>query len=183
MTILLSNRQVWLWPSTYMNKRFKWTAVPNLFWNPCLDVEVMAQTSSVYDHFIIWPSSVALTFNLLEQMVPMNNCAKLFWNPCINVEVMAWASSIYDHYIIWPSSMTLTFKLPEKCFNEQLCHIILKSMHESRIYGPDKSGRTHDAHTPNWSCNSYVSLTASGINQKWSSKIGNQCTNEVGIRS
>ena len=26
-----------------------------LFWNPCINVKDMARTSSVYDHFIIWP--------------------------------------------------------------------------------------------------------------------------------
>ena len=67
-----------------------------LFWNPSINVEIMAQTSSIYDDFIIWPSSVTLTFNLPIQMfqtalvlVKENTCAKLFWNPCINVEVMA----------------------------------------------------------------------------------------------
>ena len=39
-----------------------------LFWNPCINVEVMALTSSIYDYFIICPSSVTLTFNLPEQM-------------------------------------------------------------------------------------------------------------------
>ena len=36
-----------------------------------LKVEVMARTSSIYDHFIIWPSSVTLTFNMPEQMFQM----------------------------------------------------------------------------------------------------------------
>ena len=31
----------------------------------------MARTSSIYGHFIIWPSSVTLTFNLPEQMFKM----------------------------------------------------------------------------------------------------------------
>ena len=59
----------------------------------------MAPTSSIYDHFIIWPSSVTLTFNLPKQRFQMallllkeNTCAKLFWNPYKNVEVMARAS-------------------------------------------------------------------------------------------
>ena len=47
-----------------------------------------------YGHFIIWPSSVTLTFNLPEQMFQMNNCDKLLWNPCINVEVMAWTNLV-----------------------------------------------------------------------------------------
>ena len=150
----LSDLQVWPWPSTYLNKCFKWTIVPNsfgihaymltawtswiydhhftiwpssvtltsnlpdqmfqinncarFFWNPCIKVEVMARTGSIYDHFNTWPSSVTLTFNLPDQMFQMNNCVKLFWNPCINVEVIAQTSCI-----IWPSSVTLTFNLPE----------------------------------------------------------------------
>ena len=94
-----------------------------LFWNPCINVQVMAQTSSIYDHFIIWPSCETLTLNLPKQMFQMallpfkqNTCAKLFWPPCINVQVMAWTSSIYDHFIIWPSSVTLTFNLPIQMF-------------------------------------------------------------------
>ena len=56
-----------------------------LFWNLYINVEVMARTSSIYDNFIICPSSVTLTFNLPEEMFQMallpfkeNNCAKLF---------------------------------------------------------------------------------------------------------
>ena len=59
-----------------------------LFLNLCINIEVMAQTSSKYDYFIIWPSSVTLTLNLPEQMlrfallrVRENKCAELFWNP------------------------------------------------------------------------------------------------------
>ena len=49
------------------------------------------------DQFIVWPSSVTLTFNspeqmfqindlnLPEQMFQINKYAELFWNPCINV--------------------------------------------------------------------------------------------------
>ena len=35
-----------------------------LFWNPCINVGIMAWTSSIYDHFVSWPPSVTLTFNL-----------------------------------------------------------------------------------------------------------------------
>ena len=42
-----------------------------LFWNPCKNMEIMAWTSSIYDHFFIWPSSVILTFNIPEQMFQM----------------------------------------------------------------------------------------------------------------
>ena len=168
-----------------------------LFWNPCINEEVIAQTGSNDDHFIIWPSSVTLTFNLPEQMFQMNNSTKLFWNLRINLKVMALTNSIYDHFIIWPSCMTLTFNLSEQMFQmaflllkennctklfwnpcinvevmartssmtsfsfdlqvwpstylnkmfsngtstpqgEQLCKIILKSIHKYRSYGPDK---------------------------------------------
>ena len=75
-------------------------------------------TSSICDHFIIWPSSVTLTFNLPKQLFQMallllkgNICAKSFWNSCINVEVMAWTSSIYDYFI------TLTINLPKHVSN------------------------------------------------------------------
>ena len=98
-----------------------------LVWNPCINVEVMAHTSSIYDHFIIWPSSVVLKFHLSKQMPQMvllllkdNNCVKLFWNPFINVQVMAQTSSIYDHFIIWPSSVTLIFIQLNKCFKWHL---------------------------------------------------------------
>ena len=119
-----------------------------LFWNPCINVEDIARTSS-----IIWPSVMTLTFSLPEQMFQValllpkkNNYARLFWNPCINIEDMARTSSIY-----WPF-YHLTFKcdldLPHTWINvsngtatpqrEQLCQIILKSMHKCRSYGWDK---------------------------------------------
>ena len=67
----------------------------------------MALTSSVYDNFVIWPSSVTSTFDLPEQMFQMalmllkeNNCTKLFCYPCINVQVIARTSSIYDLLIL-----------------------------------------------------------------------------------
>lgn len=58
-------------------------------------------------HFYNWTSSLALTFNLSEQIVHMTpplikekNWAKLFWIICITAEVMAWKNSIYNHFII-----------------------------------------------------------------------------------
>ena len=96
--------QMWPWPSTYLNNCFKWhflkeNSCAKLFSNPCINVEVMAWTSSTDDHFILCPSSVILTFNLPEQMFQMTllllkekNCAKSFWNPCTNVQVMAWTN-------------------------------------------------------------------------------------------
>ena len=132
---------------------FKKNDCAKLFWNPCINVQIMAWTSSICDHFTIWPSNVTLTFNQPKQMFKMallllkeNTCAKLFWNPCINVQVMARTSSINDHFIIWPSSVTLTFNLPKQMFQmellllkENICaKIILKSMHKCTSYGPDK---------------------------------------------
>ena len=73
-----------------------------------------------------------------------NNYAKLFWNPCINDPVMARTSSIYFDLYLTP--MTLTFNLRGKTVSngtfpprgQQLCKIILKSMHKCTSYGPDK---------------------------------------------
>ena len=47
---------------------FKKHKCAKLFWNTCLNTEEIAKTSSVYDHFIICPSSVSLTFNLPKQV-------------------------------------------------------------------------------------------------------------------
>ena len=70
---------------------------------------------------------------------------KLFWNLCINVQVMARTSSIYDNFHLYLAPVTLTFNLPEKKMYQmplprwqQLCKIILKSMHKCTSYGPDK---------------------------------------------
>ena len=106
MTILSFDLQVWHWPSTYLNKSFKWhfyssrrSNCAKSFRNPWINAQVIVWTSSIYDHFIIWPSSVTLTFNIPEQMVQMalllikeKNCAKLFCTTCIYIEVMAWTN-------------------------------------------------------------------------------------------
>ena len=127
-----------------------------LFWNPCIIVQVMAQTSSIYDHFDLYLTHVTLTFNLPEKMFQTalflledNNCANYFWNPCINVQVMARTSSIY-----YLTPVTLTFDLPKNVSNgtsppqgKQLCHTVLKSMNYCTSYGPDKSVRRTDAGT------------------------------------
>ena len=56
------------------------------FLNPCINVQVMARTSSIYDHFDLYLIPVTLTFNLHEKMFQMalfhledNNFAKLFF--------------------------------------------------------------------------------------------------------
>ena len=65
----------------------------------------MTWTSSIYDHSIISPSSVTLTFNLPEKNVsnatstPHGDCAKQLCHSCINIEVMARTSLIYNHFI------------------------------------------------------------------------------------
>ena len=48
---------------------FKEYKCAKLFRNTCLNTEEMAQTSSINDHFIIWPSSVSLTFNFPKQVL------------------------------------------------------------------------------------------------------------------
>ena len=58
--------------------------IHEFFLNPCI-VQVMAQTSSIYDHFDLYLTPVTLTFNVPEKMFLMalllfenNKCAKLF---------------------------------------------------------------------------------------------------------
>ena len=118
---------------------FKANNCAKLFWNPYINVEVMVQTSSIFDHFIIWPSSVTLIFNLSWEMFQMalllfkeNNCAKLFWNSYTNVEVMARTSLIYDHFIIWPSKVTLTFNLPKQTY--QIALLLLKENNCAKLF-------------------------------------------------
>ena len=43
----------------------------NYFENPCINVHVMARTSSICDHFDIYLTPVTLTFNLPEKMFQM----------------------------------------------------------------------------------------------------------------
>ena len=92
----------------------------------------MAQTSSIFDHFTIWPSVVTLTFNVPKQIFELNNCAKSFWNPCINVQFMALTSSIHYRFIIWSSSVTLTFNLPEHMF--QMALLLLKDTNCAKLF-------------------------------------------------
>ena len=47
---------------------FKKHKYAKLFWNTSLNSEETAKTCSIFDHFIIWPSSVSFTFNLLKQV-------------------------------------------------------------------------------------------------------------------
>ena len=69
---------------------------------------------------------------------------------------------VNDHFDLYLTPVTLTFNLPKHISNEtfppqgqQLCQIVLKSMHKCTSYDPDTSGRTHGrtntrthAHTP-----------------------------------
>ena len=124
-----------------------------LFWNPCINVHVMARTSSIYDHFNLYLTPVTLTFNLPEKMFQMalliledNNCAKLFWNPWINVQVMAqkaqYMTILTFIWPLWPWPSTYLKKnvstgtSPPR--GHQLCRIILKSMHKCTSYGQNK---------------------------------------------
>ena len=139
-------------------KCFKWhfsssrtTTVQNYFWNPCINVQVMAWTSSIYDHFDLYLTPVTLTFNLPEKKwhffsLRTPTVQNYFWNPCINVQVMAQTSSIYDHFDLYLTPVTLTFNLPEKMFQMALlllkdnncAKLFLKFMHKCTSYGLDK---------------------------------------------
>ena len=138
MTFTLANDHLVVWPSSVTmifnlpEQMFQMNNSAKSVLDPCINVEVMARTSSIYDHFIIWPSSVTLIFNLPTQLFQINNCARLFWNPCINVEVMAQTSLIYYHFIIWPSGGTLTFNLHEEMF--QMALLIFKVNNCAKLF-------------------------------------------------
>ena len=104
---------------------FQMNNCATLFWNPCINVEVTAKTSSMYDGFSIWFPRVTLTLTYVKKMFRMNKGAKL-----LNVEVMAQNSSIDAHFIIWSSSVT--FNLPEHMF--QMTLLLLKEYNCAKVF-------------------------------------------------
>ena len=171
MTILSFDLQLRPWHSSLKvpEEMFQMELLPvllkenncaKLFWNPIINVKVMAQTSSIYAyiHFMIWPSRLTLTFNIPEHMFQMalllvkeNNsyCAKLFRNPSRHVHVLAWTdlAQFYNHFIafdiqVWPwpsTSLNNVSNSTTTSQGEQLWQIIFKSMHESTKLWPWQS--------------------------------------------
>ena len=148
-----------------------------LFWNPCLNVQVMAQTSSIYDHS---------SFDFQEWPRPsnyLNNCFR--WN-CYSSRITTVPNYFEIHALIynlwprlaqfmtifWPSSVTFTFNLPEQMF--QIALLPIKENNRAKWFWipcikvdvmarTNLDGWTHactmHAHTLNWNCNNYVSMT------------------------
>ena len=92
-----------------------------LFWIPCINVPVMARTSSIYDHFDIfwplwpWPSTFLKMFKMALLLLKDNSCAKLFlksMHKCTSYGPDK--VNICDHFDLYPIPVTLTFNLPEK---------------------------------------------------------------------
>ena len=110
-----------------------------LFWNHCINVQVMSRTSSIYDHFDLYLTPMTLTFNLPEKMFQMallllegNMCAKLFWNACNKC-----TSYGPDKLNIWPfylylTPVTLKFNLPKKRF--QIVLLLLKVNYCAKLF-------------------------------------------------
>ena len=102
---------------------FKCNNCAKLFWNPCINVQVMARKSSVYGHFIIWPGHFIIwpskcDLDLHSTWTNVSNDTATFQGEqqCRNIfESMNKCRSygpdklIYDHVIIWPSSVTLSW--------------------------------------------------------------------------
>ena len=171
MTIFSFNLQVSPLSSTYLNKYFKWTTVPNYFEIHAQMYKWQSWQAQFFYHFLISPSSVPLTFNLPEQMFQMtllllkdNKCDKLFWNLYINVQVMARTICLWPFYHLtfkcdldfqhtWINVSNGTFTL----HGQQLCQIILKSMLKYTSYGPDKSGWM-DTHAQPMHSHTYTAL-------------------------
>ena len=90
--------------------------------------------------FIIWPSSVTLTFNLPKQIFKWHYYSSRRKPVQRYFEIHKYRSYgrdklIYDHFIIWPSSVTLTSNLPKKKF--QMTLLLLKDKNQG-------------SHTPFW---------------------------------
>ena len=72
-----ANDHLIVWPSSVTltfnlpKQKFQINNCAKLFWNPCINVQVMALKSSIYYRSIIWPSSVTSTIKLPEQMFQM----------------------------------------------------------------------------------------------------------------
>ena len=98
---------------------FKEYKCAKLFWNACLNTEEMAQTSSIFNHFITWSSSVSLALSVLNgTTTPQGEhlCKIIFESTHKCRSYGPGTSSVYDHFIIWPSSVTLTFNPPKQIF-------------------------------------------------------------------
>ena len=141
----------------------------------------MARTTSISGHLFIWQSCVTLTFNLPEQIFQMalllltdTNCAKLFEFHAQMYKVWpGWsrtgARTMHARTYTKLNLKQLFYHLTSKCdldlyttwthvsnctairLGEQLCQIILKSMHKCRIMaqtnldGCTHARRTHHA--------------------------------------
>ena len=105
----------------------------------------LAPTSWIYDHFIIWPSSTTLTFNLPKQVSNEQLCQIILKSmqkcrSCGPNKLNLW--SFYhltskcelDQQPTWANASNGTSTHQGK----QTCQIILKFMHKSRNYGPDE---------------------------------------------
>lgn len=123
----------------------------NCFWSRCINVEVISKTSSSSDSFIIWPTSVTLTLEVVKWMfhVPFLHIKQKLHHFILKTmhkcKVMAGISSSYDHFIKWLSSVTLTFSLCKWLFQieflTRLSQIILISMHKCKSNGWKKLTR------------------------------------------
>ena len=125
----------------------------NYFEIPCINVPVMAGTSSIYDHFDLHLTPTTLTFNIPEKNVSNGTSLsrgqqlyKIILKSMHKSTSYGRTSSIYDHFDLYLTPVTLTFNLPEKMFQMALlllmdnncAKLFLKSMHECTSYGQDK---------------------------------------------
>ena len=128
---------------------FQMNNCAKLFWNPCINVQVMGKKSSIYDNFITWPSSVTLTY-----LTNVSNCTS---TPQGEQLCQISLKSMHKYRSYGPDKLNLWpfYQVTYKCDldlqptwtnvsngsstsqEEQLCKIILKSMHKYTSYGPD----------------------------------------------
>ena len=123
-----------------------------LFWNPCINVEVVARTSWIYYHFIIWPSC---DLDLQPTWINVSNGTAAPQEEQLRQIIL---KSMHKCRSYSPDKLSLLpfYHLTFKCDldlqptwtnvsngtatpqAEQLCQIILKSMQKCRSYGCDK---------------------------------------------
>ena len=158
MTILTFSWPLWPWPSTYKKNvtdgifLLDDSNCAKLFWNPCINVQVMALTSSIYNHFDLYLTPVPLTFNLHEKMFQ-----RAFYLLKDNTWAILFLKFIHkctchgpDKLNIWPFWLLFepcdldlqpTWKNvshgTSPLRGQQLCRFFLKSIHKCTSYAPD----------------------------------------------
>ena len=148
-------------PFNLPEQKFQMNNCARLFWHPCINVEVMVHASSIYDHFIIWRDLQPTRTNVSNGTWPSTYLNKCFKWHCYSskrttvpnyfeihkqmLKLWPWQDKCFTilsfDLQVWPWPSTHLNKFSNGTAThqgEQLCKVILKSMHKCRSFGPDK---------------------------------------------